>query len=136
MLPLRAAPRDVPTAIATRTCHYWRDHHGIVHAVIKPGVDETLDDARENVAASARMFGGTPQAILIDSRGLRSQTREARAHYTAQAAGQTISAAAILVASPLTRIIANFYMGLGRGAFPTKTFTSEAEAIFWLRRYA
>ena len=44
-------------------------------------------------------------------------------------------AIALLVGSPLSRVIGNFFVGLNRSTFPLRLFTSEEEAIAWLRTF-
>jgi len=39
---------------------------------------------------------------------------------------------AMVVASPSSRIIGNFFMAISQPPFPCKMFTSEPEAISWL----
>jgi hypothetical protein len=45
------------------------------------------------------------------------------------------SAAALLIGSPLTRAIGNFFMGLNKPLIPTRLFTSETEALAWLKGF-
>ncbi len=41
----------------------------------------------------------------------------------------------LLVDSPVSRIIANFFLGLDKLPFVTRLFTSETEAVGWLRQF-
>ena len=65
-------------------------------------------------------------------RHARGIERSARVLY---AASTTSVAVALLVGSPLTRVIGMFFMGLNRPATPTRLFTSEPEALAWLRTF-
>jgi hypothetical protein len=40
---------------------------------------------------------------------------------------------ALLAGSAATRMVANFFLGLNRGPIPVRMFTSEADAVDWLR---
>ena len=40
-----------------------------------------------------------------------------------------------LIRSPLARAIGNFFRGLNKPLFPTRLFTSEPEAMAWLRSF-
>ena len=44
-------------------------------------------------------------------------------------------AQAIIVDSPVSRLIGSFFLGLNKPPFPTKLFTSEADAVEWLKGY-
>ena len=45
-------------------------------------------------------------------------------------------ATALLIDSPVSRVIANFFMGLNRPLSPTQMFTDETEAMRWLRTFS
>ena len=122
-------------ALVTRTCRTWLGEDGIVRTVLSRGSSHTLADAKDNVAAWIKVSGGTKRPALIDIRGVRSQDRDARAHYADGKNGMLSSAVALLIGSPLTRVLGNFYMGLNKTAFPTKMFTSETAALEWLRGF-
>lgn len=41
-------------------------------------------------------------------------------------------AVALVAGSASTRMLANFFLGLKRGAIPVRMFTSETDALAWL----
>jgi len=43
---------------------------------------------------------------------------------------------ALLIASPLSRVLGNFYLRINRPETPTRLFSSEEEAGAWLRQVA
>lgn len=126
-----------PSAIVTiRTAKLWKGDDGILRGEALPDSDETLDDAKEQFAAQrAQWFRGTPLPFLMDIRGCRSISREARAHFAGPEAAQMFAAVAILIGSPLTRAIGNFFLGLNKPIMTTRLFTSKDEAIEWRRTY-
>jgi hypothetical protein len=69
---------------------------------------------------------------VVDYRGIASQDRAARAWYASPNTGKHVCAVALLVGSPLSRIIGNFFMGLNKPPFPVRIFGDEAEALAWL----
>ena len=69
-------------------------------------------------------------------RGLREQTREARAYFASDEVARRVRAVALWVDSPVSRMIGNFFLGVGVQRTPSKIFTSEADAVSWLVRYA
>jgi hypothetical protein len=69
---------------------------------------------------------------LADIRNIKSITRGARIYFTSEETGAVLRAQAVIVGSPLSRVIGNFY-GLYGMPYPIKLFTAEAKAIEWLK---
>jgi len=123
---------EVIEVAASRIC---LGEDGIVHAVTKPGSEQTLADAREQIAAIGKIGRGKALPVLVDFKNIKSQDRGARAYFAGKEPAKVVTACAILLSSPLSRVIGNFYMGLNKPVTPTKLFTSESEAIEWLKEY-
>ena len=113
----------------------WLDEIGILHAVGDPGAETTLADAQESLAAAKQLIAGRSVPFLLDMRGTKSITREARAYYVSPEATQQICAAAMLVDSPLSRTIANFFIAIHKPALPVRLFTAENKALEWLKEH-
>jgi hypothetical protein len=109
----------------------WVDG-GLVHGRFLPGAEVCADDARENVAVTRELTAGQRRPVLVDLRAVRSQTAEARAYLAGPEATRVSLAVALLIASPLSRAIGNFYLGFNRPEVPTRLFTDEAAALLWL----
>lgn len=130
---MREDRRPVPsTAVRTRTCELWLEEP-FLRARFLPGAQVELADARENLEACARLTNGQPRLALIDLRDVRSQSAEARAHFAGPEARRVSRAVALLVGSPLSRVLGNFYLGFNKPTEPTRLFGSEAEAEEWLK---
>jgi hypothetical protein len=117
---------------ATATCTFRRHANGIVHAVMRRGCDMRLEDAKENVAAIFELGGRSRSPVLVDMRGVRSQTREARAYFAGPEAEKATLAVALLIGSPVSRVLASFFMHLIPQRIPTAIFTDESAAMKWL----
>lgn len=124
------APAD---ALRTRTCLLWLDR--VVHGRFLPGAEVELADAVENIATTARLTGGRAMPALIDLRAVRAQSAEARAYLAGPEATRVANAVALLIESPLSRMIGNFYLGFNRPEVPTRLFTHEGEALAWLEQH-
>lgn len=120
-----------PDAVRTRTCLLWKDGILIVGQFL-PGAEVVLEDAVENVAVTARLTGGKAVPVLVDLRRVRSQSAEARAYLAGEEATRVSCAVALVIQSPLSRVVGNFYLGFNRPAVPTRLFTSVSEARTWL----
>jgi hypothetical protein len=118
--------------VRLRTGRFWRQDD-ILRGECFEDAEETLDDAKEQLAHQRKMIDGKPLPFLMDIRLVRSLSRDARAYFASAEAAQVFRATALLVSSPLSRAIGNFFLGLNRAQMPTRLFTSESEALVWLR---
>lgn len=65
-------------------------------------------------------------------RQMKSISREAREYYANERTSGIQRGTALLVESKVTRVMANFFMGLNKPAAPTRMFTDSEKAISWL----
>jgi hypothetical protein len=122
--------------VFTRTTKIWIDPEGIVHIESKAGVDERLEDAKENVNAVNTLVGSGSPLLLIDVRKLKSIERSAREYY-AMAPDSSVRAMAMLVDSTVSRVIGNFVLGsYAKTRVPTRLFTDERQAATWLKGFS
>jgi hypothetical protein len=109
---------------------------GVLRFRSLPGASHTLEDARENVRAARELTeSGKLAPNLVDFSGIQSMTRDARAYYAGPETAEVMTAVAILVDSFLSRAMGNFFMGLNKPLMPTRLFSSETEALSWLRGF-
>ena len=119
--------------ITTRTSRVWLDREGFIREVDDPGSEHTLADARESISANLRVAGGIRRGLLVDMSQVKSISREARAFYASEGSRYAI-AVALVVGSPLSRMLGNFFLGFNRPTVPTRLFSSTDEAASWLRQ--
>ncbi len=67
---------------------------------------------------------------------IKSISREARMYYANERTASIQRATALLVDSPVSRVIANFFLGLNRPLSPTRMFTHQTQAILWLQTFS
>ena len=113
----------------------WMGQDGIVRTKVKPHAEVTIKEAIENSIAVNSYFSQKKYPLLIDSRHIKSISKEARDHFSVRDRETGINSFAVLIDSPLSRIIGNFFMGLNKPSVPAKLFTNEQEAIDWLKQY-
>jgi hypothetical protein len=111
------------------------DTRGFYHTIVKPNAVITLELAKENTAAVLELADDIQRPILVDLRKLKSIDKEARDHFSLRGRRRTVNAMALLISSPVSRIVGNFFLGLNRPAVDTRLFTSEEEAARWLKPY-
>lgn len=106
---------------------------GVMRCTVKETDRHDLDDARENVRASAVVAGGRRVPVLLDLRRARNVSREARAHYAGEENARQVLAVAMLIGSPLGVVIGNFILQVNRPRYLLRLFRDEGEAVRWLR---
>lgn len=120
---------------ATRVCTFQMDPAGFVRAVMNEGARFELRDAEECVAATFDVAGRRPTPVLVDMRGVLSQTREAREYFVCEETAARLRAVALLVESPLSRLLGNFFLRKTAHRVPTRMFTDERAARAWLAEH-
>jgi hypothetical protein len=118
--------------IEIRTARIWREPEGFVRVVVLPDARLDLADAEEIIGATAELGRGQPIPSFADIREIKSVTRQARLYFVGKEAARAVKAQAVMVDSPLSRVIGNFY-GLYGVPYPIRLFTDEEKAIAWLR---
>ena len=121
--------------VVTRTAKVWLEEDGIIRGIISSTDEHNLTDAKENSEVVMKVVKGKAHPFLTDIRKCKSITREARMHYAGGETGEKLSACALLIGSPVSRIIGNFFLSLNKPGYPVKLFTSETQALEWLRRF-
>jgi hypothetical protein len=121
--------------IATSVCRFRLDLEGLVLATMVEGARFEPEDARAAVAATWRIAGERRRPVLVDSRGVRHQSREARAYFAGPEAAKRVSAVAVVVGSPVSRMIGSFFLRTSDHRIPTRLFDDEAPAREWLREF-
>ena len=122
-------------AIKTSAYTTWMGKDGIARTVVKSDAEVNLKEAQENTRAIASLHTGKKFPLLIDSRNIKYITKEARDHFSIKNRETVVTSFAILIYSPLSRIIGNFFMGLNKPTVPAKLFTDEQEALQWLKKF-
>jgi hypothetical protein len=116
----------------TRICSFTLDERGFVCARLDRGASLQLEDAREAMEATWLVAGQRRRPVLVDMRHLGQQSRETRLYFVSEEAVSRYSAVAILVGSPVSRVIGTFFLRLAAHQRPTRLFSDESEAVAWL----
>ena len=109
----------------------WLRPDGIVQLVRGPRTTVLVEDAHAALEAMARLTGGRPSPLLVDMHDTGSLDRPTRTEFTRR--GDLQTAAALIVGTPLSRVMANFILGVSKPPFPVRLFDNEASAVAWLQ---
>ena len=119
--------------LETGNAKHIRTEEGILISRVKENEYETLADARQNAAALMKLKGADATLpLLVDFSKASGQDAETRKFYAEESVKWT-HRVALLVNSPVARVMGNIYMGLNKPLVPTRLFTDEKEALAWLK---
>lgn len=124
----------VEEVIETPTSKIWLGEDGILRQVVYPNVEITIDDVKEYLAVAVELSKGKKIPVLVDTRKIKFIDRKAREYITKEGVNVALSLA-LLIDSPLSRMIGNFFLGINRPSYPVKLFTSETKALEWLKGF-
>lgn len=120
--------------IETTAYFTWMGSDGIARTQVKEGAVVTLNEAKENSDAVLSLEGEY-YPLLVNTNGIRSISKKARDHFAINNRATKITAMGIVVKSPLTKTIGNFFIKFSRPSVPSKLFSSEDKAVQWLSNY-
>ncbi len=109
--------------------------NGICRTVVDLDAIISIDDAIENTKAVALLSEDGLYPLLVDLRLINSITKEARDHFAMRNRKPGVTAIAMLIKSPVSSIIGNFYLTISKPNVPIHLFTSETKAIKWLQQF-
>ena len=112
----------------------WVRPDGIVQLVWAPRATIAIDDAIAATEAMAELTGGRRSRLLVVAYDVGPQDRAARMEFARR--GDLVSGVALIVSTPLSRVLADFYMSAVRQVPPTRLFGDEASALDWLQGLA
>jgi hypothetical protein len=129
------SPSSSSAVVTTRCSRIWLDAEDILHVVYLPGSEHRRADAEEVVEVGWRLGNARRLRILVDGRRVKSVDREARIYYVGPVSTARGIATALVIASPLSRVVGNVYLSVNTPLTPTRLFTGEDEALTWLRTF-
>lgn len=121
--------------IETRVFYTWLDNEGFCRTEVKPMAEINVDDARENTVAVKTVSKGQIYPIIVDLKQIKSISKEARDHFAMGNREPGVSAIAMVIKSPLSVVIANFFLGLNKPSVPTRMFSTCEAAIQWAAQF-
>ncbi|MEQ9307419.1 MAG: hypothetical protein RJQ14_26130 [Marinoscillum sp.] len=110
----------------------FRVVEGIMHFTYKDGTVLDLNASRQVVGDRLKVQGDLSYPVVCDIRGLKGIDKEAR-DYLAKEGSEQVQAVALIIDSPARKLMSNFYLAVNKPLVPTKLFTSEDEAVAFLK---
>ncbi len=123
---------DESRTITHEKFRMWLPSDGVVRLVWAPP-PSGLEDALATIDAMTDLTGGRPAPLLVDTTHAGPQDRAARMEFIRR--HEVVSAVALVVGNPLSRMMATFFVNVSRPKAPTRLFEDEASALAWLKEY-
>ena len=122
--------------IDLKVADVWRSDDGVVWMRFKPCETHTLEDAIAVVKAHNDLAGATQVPVIADIREVTvGANRQAREHYVSEESSRLKLGMAMLVKSPMQRMLGNVFFRINRPPYPSKMFLNEAKALDWLKSF-
>ncbi len=129
--------KELKTETSTQKL-FWDSENEIVWGELF-GDQATEELAKENVDAQETVRDGMRKRktrVLIDMTTVSEISKEARDYFANERTASIQRATALLIGSPVSRVIGNFFMGLNKPISPTRLFTDPQKAIRWLHTFS
>ena len=116
------------------TFRMWLRPDGIVQLVWEPGVPIGVEDCVAAGDTMDALAGGQKHPLMADTRAGGPSDR-ASAHELIRR-DEFVSAIAVIVNTPLRRMLGNLFIARSRPTLPLRLFVDEASALAWLAEFA
>ena len=111
----------------------WMDEDGVLYQNYPPGTEINIEDSLGELSIYRSTYcKEVKRPIVVDISNIKKVSKESRDMYSSEEMGDTISAAALIVSNPVSRILGNFYMGISKTRMPVRMFASSSDAKDWL----
>ena len=122
--------------VSSTCADFWMSDK-IVFGEFKENVTIKLSDAKIAVKDRIQASNSAKCPLFLDGRKVKRISKEARDYFSSEEGSELLSAAALIVDSSLTKMLANFFIRINfkKPLIPIKLFSNEQEAIKWLEQY-
>lgn len=113
---------------------YLKIDGGILHCRYKPMEIIDLHISKAGIRDRIEFSEYNDYPCLFDIREAGKVTKEAR-DYLANEGSAYLKASALIINSPVLKMLANFFIIVNQPKIPTKIFTDPDQAVEWLSQY-
>jgi len=99
-------------------------------------VDEVdLEVANHMITTRVEACGEKTYPFLGDVSSVKTITKDARSAFAEGDGIKNMNACALVVGSPVNRLLGNFFLSVSKPTIPTRLFTSHEDALTWLSTF-
>ncbi len=108
---------------------------GILFTEGAPNIKLSLEDAQQCTQITNELQDWKARPLMCDLTNVAGMTYECRKHFSGKEHAETYTKCALIIGSPISRILGNFFIGLNRPEKRVKLFTSRHQAEVWLKSH-
>ena len=113
----------------------WWGKEGVLFSLSKKGIPLTKTNLENAFEIISKLAGGEKICFIADMT-LTSQPENKEAYdFAIEKMTELFKAHAMIASSPMSKMIANLYLHIKKLPYPAKIFTSEIDALEWLRQF-
>jgi hypothetical protein len=109
--------------------------NNILVATYKKASKINLEIAKTIVEARLNFTERKELPVLVYNQGVVSMDKLARDFLSSTEGVKGLKAGAIILDSPFTSLLSNFFIKVSKPKIPAKTFTNKTAALKWLKQY-
>ena len=117
----------------TEYIRFERRQDGVMLISCKPGTIMSIELGKLSTQVLGEMIDGEPKPLLCDLTNVVRMNQECRRHFAGSEHAKVFSRCALIVNSPISKIIGNFFLGANKPLRPTRLFTGVEEGLKWLK---
>lgn len=111
---------------------FWIEN-GVMYGRYKPHVSIDLAAAKKISNDRISLANNTDYPFMGFLDGLSSASKEARDFFSHGDGIRHMKKLALLTNSPINKMVGNFFLAINKPAVPTRLFTSNEDALNWLK---
>lgn len=118
-----------------KTVELYIDEERILRVTVLEGAEIDIEEAKENFESARKLSEGKRMLKLVDAKAYFTMTKRARDFAASKETNEFNIARAIVTNSLANRLLINFFITFHKPQTPVKMFSSEEEALKWLRKF-
>jgi hypothetical protein len=114
---------------------YYELHDDLLMGTYKKNPRLNLEMVKEIVKVRQEFTGPEPVVGLIYNQGVVSMDKQARDYLASEDGVRGFKAAAIILDSPFSSFLVNFFVSVTKPKIPVKMFSKKEAALKWLQQF-
>jgi len=106
---------------------------GVMEIVCQPGTTMTLELGKLSTQVISELIGTEARPLLCDLTNVVKMNQDCRKYFAGPEHAKVFTRCALIITSPISRIIGNFFLGANKPIRPTRLFTNVGEGLKWLK---
>lgn len=131
--PKGMEPEPGARVLDTGAARFWLGEDGVMYNQALVDGEVGRRDLERGFAAILELTGGQPAVLVAEAGSMSSTTHEAREYMASPEAGRAIAAMAVVVTSPVARVIMKLFLAWAPPPYSAKLFASVDAAREWAR---